>query len=1224
MHELIGKTLGKYRVVTHLGRGGMAEVYKAYQAGLDRYVAIKVLRYHDADEADFVKRFEREAAAVARLRHANIVQVYDFDSEGDLHYMVMEFVDGPTLKAELQQRRANSRAFTLRETARLFGGLAAAVDYAHSHGMIHRDLKPANIMFNADGHVVLTDFGVALILGAMHYTLTGALSGTPAYMSPEQGQGQSGDERSDIYSLGVILYELVTGRIPFDADTPVAIMIKHMNDPLPLARTVNPNVSEAVERVILKALSKKPEDRYSTAGEMAKALREAAGATIDSKPASLPINVTSAQPKTASASAKTSSAPYRGLLAFREEDAPFFFGRETFIERLVEAVNVSHKLMVAVIGPSGSGKSSVVSAGLLPRLRQATLRPSPVSAVLKDQGNNWLATDFRPGAQPFRSLAAALIPKLESQLDKPTFLVETRKLAEALQRGEIGLHDIVERVLRKNAEAGRLLLFADQFEELYTLCPDPDVRHRFLDMLLEAVNAQSHRREPALTLVFTLRADFLEHLLTHRNFADAVQNAAFVLGPMNRHEMEHAIENPALKQGLTLEAGLTERLLDEALNKPDGLPRLEFALTCLYDWQAAQGQQTLTQAAYEAVGRVDEALEQYAEETYDSLNEIEKERSRQIFMQLVHLGEHTSTGDTRRVATRAELGEAGWALAHTWAAAKLIVTGENAEGQAIAEIVHETLIPNWRRLRGWINADQAFQRWRARLEPTLIRWETHPADSNTLLNGAALVEAEDWFTHRSWDLTAAEQKLIQASLARREREETESEAERQREILAAQKSAEAEKQRADEQTQATHQLTRRLRLRTLALVGALVVTGLLALVAFGFGLQARQQAIQNQQRADATLTQVSAEKIQAQTQADLAATQIVAAQAQTQLADSRKLAAAAIENLKIDPELSLLLALQAAATADTVEAEIALYQTVQPETLTLSGFSGQIKSLAYSSDKSRLATASTASPKTTKIWDITSSEVLSGAEGLTLTGHTGQVLTVAFSPDGKLVATGSADETAKVWDISTALNAGSISGEDVLTLTGHTDQILAVAFSPDGKQLTTASADQSVKVWDSVSGQNLRTLSGHTDQVVAVTYSPDGKQLAIASADQTVKIWDISSDEMVWTLTKVGQVSGLAFNSDGTRLMTVNSEGSIQVWAASSGERLYTLPTPAGTVSSLAFSPSGTHLAIAHSDGTVSFYPLKLEDLMALAKTQTTRALTPEECQKYLQGEACP
>ena len=144
--------------------------------------------------------------------------------------------------------------------------------------------------------------------------------------------------------------------------------------------------------------------------------------------------------------------PYRGLLYFREEDAPFFFGRETFAERLVEAVNVSHKLMVAVIGPSGSGKSSVVSAGLLPRLRQSTLQPTPVSAVWKDQGTAWMTADFRPGVQPFRSLAAALIPKLESQLDKQTFLVETRKLAEALQQEEIGLHDIVERVLRKNSE----------------------------------------------------------------------------------------------------------------------------------------------------------------------------------------------------------------------------------------------------------------------------------------------------------------------------------------------------------------------------------------------------------------------------------------------------------------------------------------------------------------------------------------------------------------------------------------------------------------------------------------------------------------------------------------------------------------------------------------------------------------------------------------------------
>jgi len=275
----------------------MAEVYKGYQPGLDRYVAIKVLHSHLADDEDFIGRFEREAAAVARLRHPNIVQVHDFDVEGDLYYMVMEFIEGPTLKAELRERSVSGQFFSLAETTRIISALASAIDYAHSRGMVHRDLKPANIMFTAEGQVVLTDFGIARIVGATRYTMTGAISGTPAYMSPEQGQGERGDERSDIYSLGVVLYEMVTRRVPFDADTPFAIIMKHINDPLPLPTRVNPNVPESVERVILKALSKNPNDRYQTAEAMAQALQAAIGVTTDQALTETPITTIAPAPR---------------------------------------------------------------------------------------------------------------------------------------------------------------------------------------------------------------------------------------------------------------------------------------------------------------------------------------------------------------------------------------------------------------------------------------------------------------------------------------------------------------------------------------------------------------------------------------------------------------------------------------------------------------------------------------------------------------------------------------------------------------------------------------------------------------------------------------------------------------------------------------------------------------------------------------------------------------
>lgn len=297
MAKLVGKTLGRYRVVARLGRGGMAEVYKAYQPGLDRYVAIKVLHSHLGEDKDFIGRFEREALAIGKLRHPNIVQALDFDRVGDLYFMTMEYINGPSLKDELRVRREANKPFTLPEIARIFTALCSAINYAHARGMVHRDIKPANVMINEEGQIVLTDFGIARIAGATQYTQTGALTGTPAYMSPEQGQGEHGDERSDIYALGIMLYEMVTGAVPYDADTPFAVIMKHISEPLPLPTQVDPQIPEAVERVILKAMSKTPDDRYQKPSEMAQALREAVGLAPGDTLQNVPLVALASAPK---------------------------------------------------------------------------------------------------------------------------------------------------------------------------------------------------------------------------------------------------------------------------------------------------------------------------------------------------------------------------------------------------------------------------------------------------------------------------------------------------------------------------------------------------------------------------------------------------------------------------------------------------------------------------------------------------------------------------------------------------------------------------------------------------------------------------------------------------------------------------------------------------------------------------------------------------------------
>ncbi|MCB9452351.1 MAG: protein kinase [Anaerolineaceae bacterium] len=270
LHE--GQAIGPYQIINQLGQGGMATVYKAYHARLDRYVAIKVMHKAFKDDSNFQARFQREAQIVARLEHANIVTVYDYNEYDGEPYLVMKYVEGKTLK-----RILNEGAPSLREVLHIVSSVGDALDYAHQHGVLHRDVKPSNIIVDANDSVYLTDFGLARIAGAGESTMSqDMILGTPQYISPEQAKGLGNvDSRTDIYSFGIVLYELVVGRVPFNADTPFAVVHDHIYSRLPLPSAANPEIPPEVERVLLKALAKNPDDRYSSAKEMADAFRAA-------------------------------------------------------------------------------------------------------------------------------------------------------------------------------------------------------------------------------------------------------------------------------------------------------------------------------------------------------------------------------------------------------------------------------------------------------------------------------------------------------------------------------------------------------------------------------------------------------------------------------------------------------------------------------------------------------------------------------------------------------------------------------------------------------------------------------------------------------------------------------------------------------------------------------------------------------------------------------------
>jgi serine/threonine-protein kinase len=271
-----GQIVGPYQFISQLGQGGMATVYKAYHARLDRYVAIKVVHQAFQGDDSFLARFEREAQIVAKLEHPHIVPVYDYNEHEGQPFLVMKFVEGRTLKNLL-----SARPLTLQQILDIMSPVASALTYAHRQGVLHRDIKPSNIILDRDGVPYLTDFGLARIAQSGESTMSqDVILGTPNYISPEQARGEKNlDARTDIYSLGIVLYELVVGRVPFRGDTPYAIVHDHIYSELPLPTSINPEIPRQVEAVLLKALAKNPADRYGSATEMTDAFRLAVADT---------------------------------------------------------------------------------------------------------------------------------------------------------------------------------------------------------------------------------------------------------------------------------------------------------------------------------------------------------------------------------------------------------------------------------------------------------------------------------------------------------------------------------------------------------------------------------------------------------------------------------------------------------------------------------------------------------------------------------------------------------------------------------------------------------------------------------------------------------------------------------------------------------------------------------------------------------------------------------
>jgi len=704
-------------------------------------------------------------------------------------------------------------------------------------------------------------------------------------------------------------------------------------------------------------------------------------------------------------------------------------------------------------------------------------------------------------------------------------LVETNKLAQAFKQGDASLMDLIQRILDKQEPGTRFPLVADQFEELYTLVPEAEIRARFMDTLTDAVFEQQYRNAPVFSLILTLRADFMGQALAHRPFADALQESDVKLGPMTDPELRRAIVDPARKIGVAFEPGLSARILDDVGDEPGNLPLLEFALAML--WEKREGA-SLTHSAYEAIDRVDGALARHADAVFSDLSPDEKDLARHVFTQVVRPGEGTE--DTRRLATRSELGDKSWKLVQRLADSRLLVTSRDTSGVETVEVVHEALIRGWARLRDWMRIDRSFRVWQERLRAAIRQWDSTERDDGALLRGVSLSSAEEWLNERSDALSGEEVKFIQTSLNLRDARQ-----------------AARERQR---------------RFITIGLVSGLVVTLILAALAIVQWQTASEerdiaQFARSRQLAAQALTlrdrQLDLALLLANEAARITDTEETQSSLRTVLESNLRL----VQYLSFVPGFDAVFRSSSGginndrsilALGDT-DGEITLWDLVAEEQLelTLQRIGIPIGEMVFSPDGMLLASGG--DDGVIFVWNLTSG----GLYTTPLKGHQGIVTDLTFSPDSKILASGGEDTQVLLWEMESGTRIGS-------ALKGHRGDVTDLDFSPNGQYLVSAGFEGLILLWDLSTEEATSTpFIGHpVSSVMSVLFSPDGKIIASAGQDRQVILWDVSTarPSNIPLIGHEDDLTSLAFGPDSRFLASADEGGTIYLWDVVAGVEL--------------------------------------------------------------------
>ena len=864
-----------------------------------------------------------------------------------------------------------------------------------------------------------------------------------------------------------------------------------------------------------------------------------------------------------------SLCPYVGLDAFRESNEGLFFGRAQLVAELVDRLRpkaapvsgtgaASEGRLLAVLGASGSGKSSVARAGVLGALERGGL---PGSA-------DWYYfPTLVPGSNPLLNLARLTDP------------AEAEKTAEAYRSDGGHLAKVV-----KERFSGKVVLVVDQLEEAFTLCHDESIRQAFINNLLGLVDA-GH------IVIVTMRADFESQVARVPEFQARFEAAAARITPMGAKELREAIEEPAKKIGLRFESGVVEALLHDVLGEEAALPLLQFTLLKL--WERRE-RNRVTWEAYRKLGGGRQALARAADEFFDGLIHEEQVTAKRLLLKMVRPGEglEVTSNRVRRVDlyTKAEASDRIERVLEKFLRARLLklTKGDTEEDDQI-EVAHEALVRNWPRLVAWLDEERAALRLRLRLTAAAEQWLRLGKDPSALRRGALLQESLQFD-----DLSPLEEEYVKASRETEEAEQHAKEEARQRELEAAQKLAEEQRRRAEEQARAASRLRR--------LVFYLAGLSIVAIALSVFAGLAQTQAI-NESATNAALAATNraiastaeAASLLAQDEARNSAAAQATAEAERQEAEqlarrirAGQLAAAAEAVQETNPQLGLLLGVEALnVTLQQSEPRVPAAEEALRLALAstgggaLRGHSRPVTAVAISASGRWVVTGS--EDATARLWDLASN-----SPPTVLAGHTDVISAVAISPDEQWVITASRDGTARLWGLTASDPSAS-----PLVLSDHQDPIVAVAFTSDARRFVTADQKGNLFLRDLATSDPTTSplvLNGHEGYINDLAISADDHWLASASDDFTARLWDLTASDPTASPLVLngheGAVYSVAFSPDNHWLVSGAADAKVRLWdlaALDPAGAPVVLTDHNSAVNNVAISPDGSWLATTGS-----------------------------------------